>query len=232
MNTRYNLIEEVEAELAELSAPKVSKPEPKNEADKTRQWLASLDLDNMQNNDIERAELYKYEVGIMRGEKVFYLFTRSPQQKSMGRRSLGTTNARGDKEAISQGIERFISQMEAKAGRRTAQRDAKRQARAEFVNPYKVGDFLYSSWGYEQTNREFYQVIEVGNNSLKIQEVAQNRTRDGYDSGHCSPIRDSFVKPAQWVTIQVATTYHSVPSPIHGNLYAYEGKPVYFSDGY
>ena len=35
--------------------------------------------------------------------------------------------------------------------------DRKKKDREEFQNPYKVGDILYSSWGYDQTNINFYK---------------------------------------------------------------------------
>jgi hypothetical protein len=233
MITRFALeVEEVEIELEALVSPKVT-IQPTTESDKARAWLASIDLNDMQNNDAKQAEFFKYEVCVMRGERVFYLFTKSPQQKAQGRRSFPNTQARGDKSALIDGMERFIKTMETKVTKRTAQKEAKRQARAAFVNPYKIGDFLYSSWGYEQTNREFYQVLEVRDLAIKVQEVCQNRERTGYDSGKCSPCRDEFKGDVKWITIQVSENgYHSVPSPIHGNLYTYEGKPVYFSDGY
>jgi len=113
-----------------------------------------------------------------------------------------------------------------------AEYKANRNAEQRRPHSLKVGDILSTCWGYEQTNREFYQIIEIGNNSLKIREVYQERTRDSHDSGTCSPIKDNFRGEAQWVTIQIREKYHSVPSPIHGNLYQYENKPVYFSDGY
>lgn len=43
------------------------------------------------------------------------------------------------------------------------------------VNEYgvKVGDIFVSSWGYEQTNVDFYQVIAlVGKHSVRVREVA------------------------------------------------------------
>ena len=36
----------------------------------------------------------------------------------------------------------------------------------------KVGDILYSSWGYDQTNIEFYKVVKVSDFSVWIQQVA------------------------------------------------------------
>ncbi len=60
---------------------------------------------------------------------------------------------------------------------RTLERKLERQKRQEeerknFVNPYKVGDILYSSWGYDQTNIDFYKVIAVTGQSIRIVQVA------------------------------------------------------------
>lgn len=49
--------------------------------------------------------------------------------------------------------------------------EAKKKARAEFKNPYKVGDVLYESWGYEQTNVNFYQIIKVTGRTVTFQEI-------------------------------------------------------------
>ena len=35
----------------------------------------------------------------------------------------------------------------------------------------KVGDILYSSWGYDQTNIEFFKVVKVSEFSVWIQQV-------------------------------------------------------------
>ena len=46
--------------------------------------------------------------------------------------------------------------------------------KAETVNKYgvKVGDLFRASWGYEQTNNDFFQVVElVGASSVRVREV-------------------------------------------------------------
>ena len=51
---------------------------------------------------------------------------------------------------------------------------AKTEPKAEKVNKYgvKVGDLFYSSWGYEQTNVDFFQVIAlVGETSVRVRQV-------------------------------------------------------------
>ena len=39
----------------------------------------------------------------------------------------------------------------------------------------KVGDILVSSWGYDQTNIDFYQVVGVTKASVKIREILKKR---------------------------------------------------------
>lgn len=59
----------------------------------------------------------------------------------------------------------------------------------------KVGDIFYHSWGYEQTNIDFYQVIAVTAKTVSIREIKD--VVDKYDSlqlrGETKPLKDSFV---------------------------------------
>lgn len=59
----------------------------------------------------------------------------------------------------------------------------------------KVGTIFYTSWGYEQTNVNFYEVIElVGKCTLVLQELEQIRTPDGYGlSGNTNPVPSSYI---------------------------------------
>jgi hypothetical protein len=61
---------------------------------------------------------------------------------------------------------------------------------------YAIGDVLYSSWGYEQTNIDFYQVIRlIGTTMIEIREIAKTKTnQDNYnDRGTCLPLVNAFV---------------------------------------
>lgn len=108
---------------------------------------------------------------------------------------------------------------------RTADRQAKAaEARANFINPYKVGDILHSSWGYDQTNVEFFQVVEVGARSITIREISASCVETGFMSGTVTAQPDKFIGEPIRRTIQIGVSYdgkvhHSVCSPIHGHLY-------------
>lgn len=48
----------------------------------------------------------------------------------------------------------------------------------------KVGDLFYASWGYDQTNVDFFQVIElVGATSVRVREVYPPRIKEDAVSG-------------------------------------------------
>ncbi|GGI90566.1 hypothetical protein [Legionella impletisoli] len=58
----------------------------------------------------------------------------------------------------------------------------------------KVGTIFYACWGYEQTNINFYEVIElVGKCTLVLQELKQTRTPCSYLSGNTKPVPSSYI---------------------------------------
>ena len=51
-----------------------------------------------------------------------------------------------------------------------------------------VGDIFVCSWGYDQTNIDYYKVLEVKNKSVVIAGIGQNRTYTGHMQGECTPV--------------------------------------------
>ncbi len=79
------------------------------------------------------------------------------------------------------------------AGRQSrSEYKAKMAAERKAPHTLKLGDILSSSWGYDQTNVDFYQVVEVvGANSVKIQKVAQAIAQE--DNTPCGPSAEYVV---------------------------------------
>jgi len=63
------------------------------------------------------------------------------------------------------------------------------------MSKVKIGDILYSSWGYDQTNIDFYQVVEKKNKSVVIRQIASKITDDdaGCMSNYVQPVKDHFI---------------------------------------
>lgn len=51
----------------------------------------------------------------------------------------------------------------------------KSEAAKKFAESLKPGTILYDTWGYDQTQVEFYKVLEVKGNKVKIVELAEIR---------------------------------------------------------
>lgn len=75
---------------------------------------------------------------------------------------------------------------------RKADKTAERKA---FVNPYKIGDLFRQSWGYDQTNINWFECIAVSGSMLTVREIAQERTNDGDMCGKCAPLPGAFLSP-------------------------------------
>lgn len=74
-----------------------------------------------------------------------------------------------------------------------AGRLANRAAKKAFVHSLKVGDILHTSWGYDQTNVEFFQVTAlVGKAMVEIRELAQESEETGFMTGQCVPVANKF----------------------------------------
>lgn len=75
-----------------------------------------------------------------------------------------------------------------------AERKAQK-AKAQLVNKYgvKVGDVFYDSWGYEQTNIDFYQVVALkGQTTVELRAINKEHRSIGFCSDMVKPIKDSF----------------------------------------
>lgn len=58
-----------------------------------------------------------------------------------------------------------------------------------------VGDVLFSSWGYEQTNVDYHQVTRVvGHRSVEIRKIARQAVESAQAmTGECVPAKGKFI---------------------------------------
>lgn len=73
-----------------------------------------------------------------------------------------------------------------------ARRDERAAQRAAFVPNLKAGNILYTNWGWEQTNVEFYQVIEAKGKMVTIRQIESALEQSGFMSGKVLPRPDTF----------------------------------------
>jgi hypothetical protein len=74
---------------------------------------------------------------------------------------------------------------------------AKTAARAK-PHGLKVGDVLRSSWGYDQTNVDFYQVTAlIGSQTVEYRPIGQESEQTEFMQGECVPCVGKFTGPAK-----------------------------------
>jgi len=77
-----------------------------------------------------------------------------------------------------------------------AERKAKRAAeKAEALSKVKEGDIFVSSWGWEQTNVDAYQVVAKKGATVTLREIAlcSIEGSEGFMSDRVKPVKDSFI---------------------------------------
>ncbi len=96
----------------------------------------------------------------------------------------------------------------------------------------KVGDIYVCSWGYGQTNIDYYQITQVLNASVKYRSIGGKRTYDGHMNGSTVPIKDSFDGSTEQIA-RLRSSSDGRPSfRINSYSWAYkwDGKPDFFSE--
>lgn len=90
----------------------------------------------------------------------------------------------------------------------------------------KVGDVFRSSWGYDQTNVDYYQVLSVSNKTATFCKIAQLSESDGFLQGNCVPAPNQFIGKPFKKLIQKSSKESSAYIKIYSFANAYKIEPV------
>ena len=85
----------------------------------------------------------------------------------------------------------FYKAMAKKNADYKAEKKAKKAATSN--EDVELGAVYYSSWGYDQTNVDFYEVVgRFGKKGLWFREIASERTYSDYMTGSCTAAKGEF----------------------------------------
>lgn len=113
-----------------------------------------------------------------------------------------------------------------------AERMAKARAAAAKPHGLAVGDVFYTSWGYEQTNVNFFQVVGlVGARTVELREIAKREEPDsGYPHGMACmvvPAADAFISDE---VLRKRVSAHKTVKIDRGEVaFFWDGRPKYCS---
>jgi hypothetical protein len=87
----------------------------------------------------------------------------------------------------------FLAAADARKARKDAEKAAVKEELAEPTS-LAVGDILRASWGYDQTNIDFYEVTKIcGTRMIEIREIGQHSIETKSMQGRCVPIKGEFI---------------------------------------
>ena len=117
----------------------------------------------------------------------------------------------------------------------TESRKAERKAeRASFKHGFVVGDILYSSWGYEQTNIEFYEIVATTAKTVTFREIAQHAKSEGFMSHEVTPRPGEYISKEYTRRVDACRRESSDKGAVNfaeheggyvRRLWAWDGKP-------
>lgn len=127
-------------------------------------------------------------------------------------------------------IAKFIEDCRKLDETRAISRQSQREAELNLAHNVQVGDVFYSSWGYDQTNIDFYRVTEVRGAFVIIRQLSEKRTYTGDMTGWTEPGDDLIGEP---IRKKVLPGYGGDRVQLKLNSYSraypYDGKPKSWS---
>jgi len=101
-----------------------------------------------------------------------------------------------------------------------------RREQAKKPHTLNIGDVLNTSWGYDQTNVDFYEVVAVSGVMVTLREIAATLTETGFMCGETIPKPGHFV--GEPIRRRASATNHV---RIHTSASAspWNGRPQYVS---
>lgn len=80
----------------------------------------------------------------------------------------------------------------------------------------KVGDIFHYSWGYDQTNCEFFQVVAFKGKTATLRNIGSKSVpgSSGFMCEHVIPVKDAFItgNMAETITKRIKSNYNGDPS--------------------
>lgn len=120
-------------------------------------------------------------------------------------------------------INKWIDNLKGKQQNKLAMKQTRNQP-----HTLQIGDIMIHSWGYEQTNVDFYQVISKTEKTVKLQAIGQQVVKgsEGFMCCNVIPIKNNFVNDKIITKKADKDNYVSME---FGCMLKWDGKPHYMS---
>ena len=105
------------------------------------------------------------------------------------------------------------------------ERKVERKVALSQPSTLKVGDIMYASWGYDQTNVDFYQVIKtIGKRTVELRPISQSLDHTEVHSDYVLPVKDSFTGEAKK---HIVKNGKDISLNSYSSAWLWDGRPKY-----
>ena len=122
--------------------------------------------------------------------------------------------------------DQFILQRKKSADNEAERSEIMNKKAIEETEKMTVGTILYSDWGYEQTNIDFYVIVDRVGITITLQQIGGIRKYSSDMSGTVTPNIDLKIGEPFKKRIN---KYGSISLTSYSGAYLYDGKPKCFS---
>jgi len=116
-----------------------------------------------------RADLYIYQGGIDDKSPCARAFINKQQKPLWGYRF---RDAEHRQQYINDWLEKRRAELKASAKRKAERKQANKERKAKAKAVYDVGTILYTMWGYDQTNVDYYVITKIQGADYTLQQVS------------------------------------------------------------
>lgn len=131
-------------------------------------------------------------------------------------------------ERLYEAVHRYLdAQIKAEADKRERKENAK-----NWVHDVKVGDVFRCSWGYDQTNIDYFEVTAlIGKKMCEVRELVQEIKHTGHDQGTCVPVPGQFVDETKAIRKKILNAGSRPALAIYSFAHAYRIEPEEVAPG-
>jgi hypothetical protein len=131
-----------------------------------------------------------------------------------------------DIDRATEAIATFLRNVDARKARKIDDAATRKTWRHDF----KVGEILYTSWGYDQTNIDFYVITATTAHRVTVQALAQDSEATGPMAGQCWPRMPLETCGEPMTCVVVCSSATSAYAVIKGHhAWRETGRSHYFS---
>lgn len=121
-------------------------------------------------------------------------------------------------------LERQVNETVKSRSQSLEYKQQRQNERTQFQHTLKEGDILVSSWGYDQTNIDFYEVVGVLPKAVVIREIASRIDHEERGAEYVVPVPGKYTGPAMRKLVRQG---NSVRIESYASASLWDGRPRY-----